>query len=1077
MLLLCLILVTVLGVNGDCTIEDIGKNDGVCSASAVCYGTTETINEWINDWQCIKTNRRSYNRITYQYEYEQDDYNLNIHIKDIDDSEDPLIGIYQSITVSSLNIENGNLVAIPTIIPRLLTLKELDITYNKVESINLNEISGVSVTYLNLSHNSISNIENEIFDNSFLSYMAIIDLSHNSLESLPDNCFEKFPQLKYLDLSHNMIMQFDILTFEGIAQLETLQLSGNKISEVGHNFARFKNLKKLTLDQNQISSLTDFNFRTLVNLETLNLSFNLIKHIESQSFATLTKLEQLDLSYNKITAIPRTLFESNENMFKLSLSHNDIEKIEGGAFRTTNITQFDIQNNMISGSIEYDTFLGISVESLNLSNGNLKVLGDKAFTGLGRDLMYLNLSANSIESITDSAFQSLGVLSKLDLSYNNLIDIDFITSDLIQLTEYSLHNNKIKKITSKMFNNMTNLVKLDLSQNEIADIDFNSFVELTNLKDLNMRNNDFINSLSSNLFRGLYRVHSLDVSNTMLMSCFNESFSGMQSLTYLNMSHSQIKMVEYETFKATGAIKIIDLSYNMLENFQINTSSIYLLSELFLNHNKLKNITSETFKHLRFLEKLNLACNNILSIDSNSLQTLSHLRFLDLYSNSNLRVKGDIFNNLFLIQVSLSNVRQRFQFQNSVNTSITTLILTKCEIDDINSVCVYKFRNVFKLDITSNKIEALDKGSFQDMDDLNWLDISFNRISFIQPGTFLTNKMINTLNLYGNNIKYLQFGILDGLKNLRVLNLSNNEIHTFGVNLLHNSPHLSQLFLENNNLASMNFAELSETSVELLTIGGNKISCDQFAEWNKLNLYTLNVTAERFDFNSENVLGIRCKTNLFREKTQSQNYNINISSETIEIKESVKQLYTYLKNISVNETFTKIIALLENFTDNTGKVSANLSHSQMISNEQIKSFLNENKHLIPQLVNTSDSVANHLKLMISLLEINNNLTELNKEFLQTVLSSKIVDRKESLNLTDILLKLHSAEPLEVKSDSSILTEMKVLLYFIAVSLTIVILLCVVIMTYKYLYSQASHRIRANHLYDSGQSVRDGLEME
>ncbi|XP_069361739.1 chaoptin-like [Maniola hyperantus] len=1083
LLLSSLIFATVLGVDGQCLLENLPKIYDICIATISCDGTTGDLMNIVKNWDCIKSGVWYYNQYTGHDEEElKTDYYLNVNVRDvdIDISEDPLIEIIDASTnVVSLNIERGNLVSIPIVVGSLVQLTELSLTYNQIEIINLRKVSaGVSMKYLNVSHNCISTIEEDLIESPVPSLITTIDLSYNKLESLSDGCFARFTQLKYLDLSYNLLQQLDILTFEGIAQLETLKLSNNKLSKIGQPFARFRRLKYLTLDYNQLTSLTELNFKNLIGLEKLNLSSNLIKNIEDRSLATNTNLKKLDLRHNEINVIRQPLFDNNINLNTLSLSYNAIEFIERGVFRTTNISYFDILNNHISGSIENDTFAGMSIETLDLTNGELTKLGDKAFSSLSSDLRYLNMSNNLIENIADSAFQSLQKLSQLDLSFNNLIDIHFYTSDLLQLTEYYLQSNKIKKITPNMFRNMTSLVKLDLSQNKIVDIDFNSFIDLVNLTELDVSGNTFIDSIKANLFRGLYKVKSLDLFNTSLISCLNESFSGMISLKYLNVSHGQLQTIEYDTFKATGAISILDLSYNLLEKFYVNTSSISKLSELYLNHNKLNNVTSKTFKNLLLLEKLNLAYNNIFSIDG--LQTLTHLHYINLFYNLNLHIKSDIFNNLVLSEVSLRNVRRPFNFNNAVNTSITTLIMSHCEIKDVNSVFVYNIYNILKLDISSNKIKALDKGSFPNMAVLNWLDISFNMISIIQPGTFLSNNMINTLNLYGNNLQSLQFGALDGLRNLRVLNLSNNEIHTFGVNLLHTSPYLTELFLENNNLASFDFKELSEMSVALLTIGGNSISCDALADWRKLNSDTgLNVTAEMLDYNSENIYGIRCKTSALREKTKNETTNVNVTSEVIEIKDTVGQLYSYLK-ISQNETFSKIIKILENIPVNLDKVSKNLNHSQLVYTKQIKDLLNQNKDLLPQLVTTNDHVENDIKLMISLLEINNNLTKLSniqKESLQTPISSKAIQTQENLNSTSIEPKLYGAETFEVKLDESSIADIKVLLYFIAVCFAIVILFCVVALTFKYLYKQSSQRIRINHLFDSGQSIRNGIEME
>ncbi|XP_023950341.1 toll-like receptor 3 [Bicyclus anynana] len=1082
LLLFLMVFATIDGIKGDCSFVEY--SGPICTAKITCVGTTEDIDTLLNNWRCIKSDSRQWNRYTETYDYELNDYKLDVDVQfvNVDDNENPLIGIEEDTKVATLNIGSGNLVSVPPIISRLIVLTEFSLTYNQVEMINLRKLSGVSMKVVNVSHNQISTIEEDENVNPYHSLVSSIDLSYNALESIPDNCFEMFSTLIYLDLSFNKLKQFDILTFEGITQLETLKLSNNEISEISQNLARFRHLKDLAIDNNQLTSLTAISFKSLISLQKLNLSSNYIKHIEDESLATLRNLKELDLSHNKINAIRQHLFQNNNKMFKLSLSHNDIENIAGGAFSTTNISFFDIQDNHIRGSIDSDTFLGISVESLDLSKGGgLKALGDKAFSTLGQNLKYLNLSNNLLENITESAFQSLEILRILDLSCNNLVDIEFNTSDLTQLTEYYIQNNLIKKVNSKMFKNMKSLVRLDLSNNKVEDIEFSSFIDLTNLRDLNISNNAFVNSLTQNLFRGLYKVNSLDLSYIKSVSCLNGTFSGMASLVYLNLSHSLFDNIEYETFKATGSIKSLDVSHNFLQNFHINTSSILQILELYLNNNKLQNITSETFKNLRFLEKLNLAYNNIYHFDSRGLQSTPHLHYLDMFSNYNLHVMGDVFNNLILSKVSLRNVRHKFNFEKAANTSISTLILSNCDIDDINSVYVYQIKDILKLDASSNKIKVLNKGSLQNMNILNWLDLSFNIISTIQPGTFLSNEMINSLNLYSNNLQYLQFGVLDGLRNLRILNLSNNEIHTFGVNLLHSSPYLNELFLDNNNLKSMDFTALSETSVNIITIGGNSISCDALAYWKKYNNYNLNVTAETFDFDSENIHGIACKTNSSRVENKYENNNFNITSDVNEIKKAVDNIYNYLK-MPLNETFSRITALLENNHKYFDNALAKLNRSEIVFDEQFrKNAVNSKSDLLPQLLNNSDRVANNINTMIRLLEINNNLTKLGniqKDKLQSpvlIANNMTIGKYVNNNSTGSATKL-SADSLN-EFDNNTLVDIKILLYIIASCFTIAILLFVVTITYKYWYRQVSHRVHVNQLYDSGQSVRGGLEME
>ena len=63
-------------------------------------------------------------------------------------------------------------------------------------------------------------------------------------------------------------------------------------------FEKFKKLKKLHLDGNEINEIESNVFRGLENLEELDLMGNKLTKIESNSFQHLIKLKRLDLRDN-----------------------------------------------------------------------------------------------------------------------------------------------------------------------------------------------------------------------------------------------------------------------------------------------------------------------------------------------------------------------------------------------------------------------------------------------------------------------------------------------------------------------------------------------------------------------------------------------------------------------------------------------------------------------------------------------------------------------------------------------------------------------------------------------------------
>ncbi|CAH0713111.1 unnamed protein product, partial [Brenthis ino] len=1060
---------SILSTEGFCIMKDLLTED-VCSAQVECTTTTENLNEMRNEWTCIRRLRPNYN-----YYYRNDRYQyltnykfiLNVKDVDINVSEDPLFGTDDSSNnIVKLTVSNGNLVSMPIQIYNFGKLNELNVVHNNLESINLIKLSNIfTLEILNVSYNSISLIEIDSFGietSTSMSSIVSIDLSHNSLEYVPDNCFVRFSRLKYLDLSHNKLLGFDILTFEGMTNLETFFLSNNKLTEIGQNFARFINLKHFTLNNNFLTTLTEQELRKLNDLECLDLSSNRIKNIEDRAFIALRNLRELNLSYNEITYIHKELFEKNENLSKLLLANNNIENIEAGSFDHKNISSFEIKNNNLNGSIESETFKGIFVDNLDLSGGELSKIGEKAFSSVGNSLLILNLSSNSIETIDKTSFHSLELLLKLDLSYNKLTDIEFDTFDLKALTEYYLQKNKIKKMDKTMFTHLFSLKTLDLSQNSISDIEINSFSELNSLENLILHSNHLVSSLKGNILTGLHNLNLLDISHTGIMNFKNESFYGTSS-TVLNSSHSDIDIIEYESFKGSGKIEIIDLSFNVLEQLCVNTSHLTYLTKLNLNNNKLVHITNATFQNLYALETLHLAYNNIMDLNSDAFQSLSKLKYLNIHNNNALEVKGHVLNNLFLSKASFRNIRGNLNFRDVLNTSITALDISYCNISDINEISVFKIQNLLEVDISYNKITMLDKSSFRSMPLLNSLDLSSNRISFIQPGTFLSTGMINTLNLQSNNLLSLQFGVLDGLENLRVLNLSNNAIRVFDVNLLHSTPHLSHLYLDNNIITNVDFKKFSQSSVELLSVGGNLLPCTTLIslknEHSESN--SIKITAENFEYNSENIQGITCKTENFRDEIQKD------TSNNTEFKNVLKELHDYFNTSKfMSATMNEIKMELANHT-----VILNdfLNKSRVPLDTFLKSFLDAYK----KILNNSNShgsgnITETLKSLTVILKSGiNDYSTLTNKYLEE--QNKLLNAKINVVNEKLDFNPQTYRPEQVKEA----VDVKVILYVITACLVVIVLLSFVSLLNKYFCKYNNFCIKQNQSFTSNEC---GLEM-
>ncbi|XP_024389521.1 protein phosphatase 1 regulatory inhibitor subunit PPP1R7 homolog isoform X2 [Physcomitrium patens] len=178
-------------------------------------------------------------------------------------------------------------------IPGLSTFVELlllDVSFNKVSSMNgLSDVSS-SLTELYLSNNEIE----KIVEMEHLTNLRVLELGSNKIRVM-----ERLDQLK---------------------ELQQLWLGRNRIQSV--NLCGLTGLLKISVQNNRLTSMAAF--QDCVNLTELYLSHNHISVMEGLS--TLQNLRVLDLSSNKITEISN--LEELIRLEDLWLNDNSISSLD-----------------------------------------------------------------------------------------------------------------------------------------------------------------------------------------------------------------------------------------------------------------------------------------------------------------------------------------------------------------------------------------------------------------------------------------------------------------------------------------------------------------------------------------------------------------------------------------------------------------------------------------------------------------------------------------------------------------------------------------------------------------------------
>ncbi|WRX29408.1 Leucine-rich repeat - like 10 [Theobroma cacao] len=297
-----------------------------------------------------------------------------------------------------------------------------------------------------ISNNNLNGQMSDLICN--VSYLEILDMSHNHLSGIIPQCFGKLSKsLRMLNLGTNKLHGTIPATFAKGCQLENLNLNANQLEgPLTRSILNCRSLQVLDLGNNKINATFPHWLGTLQELKVLVMKSNQMQGSVNGKRHThhFRKLQILDLSNNSFTGQLPTRYIENFNAMMNVEENRDVMPYIGGSDNRTyqfytysvhliekgqevelmkifaTLTIIDLSNNKFEGEIPRVIGKLHSVIGLNFSHNHLIGHIPPSFGNL-INLEWLDLSSNKLDGKIPEQLLNLTMLSSLNLSKNELV--------------------------------------------------------------------------------------------------------------------------------------------------------------------------------------------------------------------------------------------------------------------------------------------------------------------------------------------------------------------------------------------------------------------------------------------------------------------------------------------------------------------------------------------------------------------------------------------------------------------------------------------------------------------------------
>ncbi|TYG47695.1 hypothetical protein ES288_D11G361100v1 [Gossypium darwinii] len=639
-------------------------------------------------------------------------------------------------------------------------------------SISVN--SSKSLLVLNLSGNSLSSVSKSIFSLHGLvsiylrscslegpipdyfgnfSFLEVLDLSLNHLNSSIPNSLCGLNHLRFLDLSYNEIEQdiseiLQSLSRCCLGSLDLLNMESNQLS--GHltdQLGQFKNLAYLSLALNKIFGPIPVSIGELSSLKFFDVSENQLSGQIPLSIGELSSLKFFDVTDNQLNGTFPLCFGQLESLEILQFGYNLLEGVvlETQFSNLTRLTYLFGSQNMLRFQPNSSWIPPFQCRNIYLAHWHL---GPKfpQWLKFQKKLSYLDISDAGISDFVPTWFLNLPThFYYLNLSCNQL------TGGISYLNVTTTIDLSSNRFTGPLPRVLSTLGLLILSNNSFSGSLFELVCNssLTGMSALFIDNNLLIGEIPDCWKYWEYFAY-LNLANNNLTGKIPPSL-GYTNPCLLNLRNNTMFGELPSTLQNSSRLLMLDLSENHFSGsvpawIGDKLSKLVVLS---LRSNNFDGHIPRKICDLQFLQILDLAHNNISGVIPKCFNNLSAMVATNKTNN---KLSSSYFVDSLIYLKALLVLKGREDEYGTTLGLVTSMDLSANSLTGEIPKEIGSLVGLLSLNFSWNLLTGNIPYNIGNMELMESLDLSMNRLNGDIPSSFSNLHFLNHFNVSYNNL-------------------------------------------------------------------------------------------------------------------------------------------------------------------------------------------------------------------------------------------------------------------------------------------------------------------------------------